>query len=152
MANGQAMQLLIQPAIQPAIRRVCSRTGIIAGLISLGSVCAGAQGGSLDNARELAARVRAQPTQSLSQSEPGWLVERADNSSMKVSVLSQTRYTMSERDSGFINPGDEVTYGFSQPRTRLSIEGALVSSQLNYRVSMDFGDAEIASPKSIETR
>ena len=61
--------------------------------------------------------------------EPGWFVERADNSSLRISVLSQTRYTYSQRDPGFIPGGTEQTTGFSLPRTRVAFDGAIVSSQ-----------------------
>tara|TARA_R110002072_G_scaffold42064_10_gene117888 strand:+ start:17857 stop:19323 length:1467 start_codon:yes stop_codon:yes gene_type:complete len=76
--------------------------------------------------------------------EPGWFVERADNSSLRISVLSQTRYTYSQRDPGFIPGGTEQTTGFSLPRTRVAFDGAIVSSQFNYRLSFDFGDAELS--------
>ncbi len=88
--------------------------------------------------RERASMLRAQPGSS---TEPAWLVERADNTSLRISILSQTRFTASTRESGFIANGDNATYGFSQPRTRVSFDGSVVSSQLSYRVSFDFGDA-----------
>jgi len=102
-----------------------------------------AHGGSLDStyARRVAARLRAQPSQT---NEPAWLVERADNTSLKISVLMQARYMVSQRNSGFIAPSSETTYGFSTPRTRIAFDGSIVSSQFNYRVSLDFGDAELS--------
>ena len=90
--------------------------------------------------RAIASSLRSEPYQG----EPGWLVERADNSTMRISVLAQARYMFSERESGFIAPSDEKTYGFSLPRTRIALDGSIVSSQFNYRISFDFGDAELS--------
>lgn len=84
-------------------------------------------------------RLRTQPDQ-----EPAWLVERADNSTMRLSVLSQTRYMYSVRQSGFTSSDDIQTNGFAMPRTRVALDGTIVSSQLSYRVSFDFGDAELS--------
>lgn len=94
-----------------------------------------------DLSHERASMLRAQPGP---MSEPGWLIERADNTTLRLSVLSQTRYTASSRESGFIANGANATFGFSQPRTRVSLDGSVVSSQLSYRVSFDFGDAELS--------
>lgn len=94
-----------------------------------------------DLSRETASMLRAQPA---SRTEPAWLVERADNTTMRLSVLSQTRYTASTRKGGFVPNGDGATYGFSQPRTRVMLDGSIVSSQLSYRLSFDFGDAELS--------
>ncbi len=100
------------------------------------------QAGSLDSAsRDLASKLRAQPYDT---EEPGWLVERADNSSMRLSAMNQTRYMVSARQAGFIAPGSEKTYGFSMPRTRIALDGTIVSSQFSYRISFDFGDAELS--------
>lgn len=105
-----------------------------------------------ENLRAQAAYLRAQPaTADDVQSKPGfgtepaWFVERADNSSMSLSILTQARYMVSERDAGFISPGgSEKTYGFSMPRTQIALDGNIVSSQFNYRISFDFGDAELS--------
>lgn len=102
-------------------------------------LCSGASADDL--ARERASMLRAQPEPI---NEPAWFVERADNSTLRLSVLSQTRYTASSRESGFIAPGNNATYGFSQPRTRVSLDGSVVSSQLSYHISFDFGDAELS--------
>jgi len=110
-----------------------------------------AQAGSLDTigSRDLASQLRSQrfnapAYQPTNPSDPAWFVERADNSSMRISVLSQARYMVSQRNAGFISPSSETTYGFSLPRTRISFDGSIVSSQFNYRVSLDFGDAELS--------
>lgn len=111
-------------------------------LLTLLAPCAAA--GSLsdtDDSRLMGSQLRAQP---YGAEEPSWLVERADNTSLRISVLSQTRYMFSERKAQFITPGDEKTYGFSQPRTRVALEGSIVSSQFNYRIAFDFGDAELS--------
>lgn len=99
--------------------------------------------GSVDTitSRNLASKLRSQPYQP---TDPAWFVERADNSSLRISVLSQTRYTISERESGFIPASSETTYGFSNPRTRIAFDGTIVSSQFSYRLSFDFGDAELS--------
>jgi hypothetical protein len=76
--------------------------------------------------------------------EPGWYVERSDNSSLRLSVLAQMRYMYGIRDAGFTAPNDIQTTGFSIPRTRIAIDGNIVSSQFNYRVSFDLGDAELS--------
>ena len=94
-----------------------------------------------DAAREYASRLRAQP---YSTEEPAWLVERADNTSLNLSVLSQTRYTYSTRESEFVNTNNTETVGFAQPRTQIRLDGTIVSSQLNYSISFDMGDAELS--------
>lgn len=76
--------------------------------------------------------------------EPAWFVERSDNSSLRLSVLAQMRYMYSAREPGFTTGGDTDTTGFSLPRTQIAIDGNIVSSQFNYRVSFDFGDAELS--------
>lgn len=103
-----------------------------------------AHAGSLDStsSRDLASRLRSQPYES--NGDPAWAVERADNTSLRISVLTQARYSISERETGFISPGSETTYGFSMPRTRIAFDGSIVSSQFNYRISLDFGDAELS--------
>ncbi|MEX0876888.1 MAG: hypothetical protein WD114_05465 [Phycisphaerales bacterium] len=89
-----------------------------------------------------AASLRAQP---LHTSDPAWFVERADNSTLSISVLAQARYTASGRASTDFVPADNrETIGFSIPRTRVSMDGTIVSSQFNYRLSFDFGDAELS--------
>ena len=50
--------------------------------------------GMLDRASEL----RAQPYRT---QEPAWLVERAENTSLRLSLLTQTRFASSSRKSGF---------------------------------------------------
>ncbi len=75
---------------------------------------------------------------------PAWYVERSDNSSLRLSVLSQMRYMYSVRESGFTATNDIQTTGFSLPRTRIALDGNIVSSQFNYRISFDFGDAELS--------
>lgn len=104
-----------------------------------------ARGGELttDRQRRLASTLRAQP-QDFDTREPAWLVERGDNSSLRISLLSQTRYNISHRVTGFVPSGDTDTYGFSQPRSRVAIDGSIVSSQFNYRLSFDLGDAELS--------
>lgn len=108
-------------------------------VIGFASAMASAGTSNADDAHAKAAFLRAQPAD-----EPAWFVTRADNSSMRISVLTQARYTISERDSGFIASGSEKTYGFSMPRTQVAFDGAIISSQFNYRVSFDFGDAELS--------
>ena len=105
------------------------------------TICAASAHAGDDTARERASRLRAQPD---SRQQPAWFVERADNSSLRLSVLSQTRYTFSNRQGGFVASGDTQTIGFSQPRTRIALDGNIVSSQFNYRFSFDFGDAELS--------
>lgn len=107
--------------------------------------------GSLDtlHSRDLASQIRSANTQPYDPITPAWAVERADNSSLRISALLQTRYEFSEREAGFIPPGSEKTYGFSTPRTRLALDGNIVSSQLNYRISFDFGDAEISRGRGL---
>ncbi|MDF1808958.1 MAG: hypothetical protein P1U42_04605 [Phycisphaerales bacterium] len=118
--------------------------------------------GSLDvnQSRELASHLRGTQGQSSLGSErvyqptsdnsrAGWFVERGDNSSLRISVLAQTRYMFSERDAGFVAPGSEKTYGFSQPRTRIAFDGTIVSSQFSYRLTMDFGDAELSRGRGL---
>jgi hypothetical protein len=103
--------------------------------------------GDLDaaRARHLASTLRAEPTDpSVDPNAPAWFVERSDNSSMRISVLSQTRYMISQRKPGFIGPSSETTFGFSNPRTRIAFDGTIVSSQFSYRFSLDFGDAELS--------
>ncbi len=100
--------------------------------------------GNLDavSSRHLASSLRSggyQPTD-----EPAWFVERAENSTLRISVLTQVRYSFSQRRSGFVPPSTEQTVGFSMPRTRIAFDGTIVSSQFNYRISMDFGDAELS--------
>ncbi|MFG0300375.1 MAG: hypothetical protein ACF8K1_12305 [Phycisphaerales bacterium JB047] len=102
--------------------------------------------GSPANADDLsslarASSLRAQPD---SRHEPAWFVDRADNSSLRLSVLTQTRYTLSNRESGFTPTDNTATIGFSMPRTQVAMEGNIVSSQFNYKVSFDFGDAELS--------
>lgn len=137
MAGEKSMQLYIR-------RLTGSRLTLAAGLIVMGGVLPNAHAGSLDesslSSRELASRLRAQPAPN----EPGWLVERADNSSLSISVMTQARYMFTERNAGFILPGEEKTRGFSMPRTQIAFDGTIVSSQFNYRVSFDFGDAELS--------
>ncbi len=94
-----------------------------------------------ETSRERAARLRAQP---VSADEPAWLVERAENTTLRLSVLSQTRYTASSRKSGFVSTDQTQTYGFSQPRTQIAMDGSIVSSQFSYRISFDLGDAELS--------
>jgi hypothetical protein len=48
------------------------------------------------------------------------------------------------RKTGFTPTNDIQTTGFSMPRTRIALDGTIVSSQLSYRVSFDFGDAELS--------
>ena len=78
------------------------------------------------------------------ENEPGWYVERSDNTSLRLSVLSQSRFMYSVRESGFVSTNDIQTTGFSMPRTQIALDGNIVSSQFNYRVSFDFGDAELS--------
>jgi hypothetical protein len=110
------------------------------GLMVIGS--SNALAGSLESnaSRSLGSQLRSQP----GEQEPAWYVERADNSTLGISVLTQTRFSFSDRETGFIAPNDDVTLGFSMPRTRVALEGTIVSSQFNYRISMDFGDAELS--------
>ena len=127
MADRHQMKLFIQ-----RLKIACVLSA------SVGSM---AQAGDLNahQSRDFASRLRSQP-----ETEPAWLVERADNSSLRLSVLTQARYMFSERESGFIFPGNEKTYGFSMPRTRVALDGSIVSSLFNYRISFDFGDAELS--------
>ena len=145
MGNGYAMKRLIKQLIPEMTQNthalvaagcfipLCSSMALAGSLDSLDSSTLGS--------RDLAARVRAHQPEG---AETGWFVDRADNSSMRISVLSQTRYTFSERKAQFIPPGNEKTYGFAQPRTQIAFDGSIVSSQFNFRVSMDFGDAEVS--------
>lgn len=111
----------------------------IAGLIG-GMATQGAMGSGLDFARDEASRLRySQPEQ-----DPAWYVERSDNSSLRLSVLTQARYMYSVRKSGFTATNDIQTHGFSMPRTRIALDGNIVSSQFNYRISFDAGDAELS--------
>lgn len=120
------------------------RVTTLAALIALLAQPAAARDG-VESARERASRLRAQPAQASQQGQqPAWFVERADNSSLRLSVLSQTRYVYNTRESNFVPGSNRQTYGFSQPRTRLALEGNIVSSQFNYRISFDFGDAELS--------
>ena len=89
-----------------------------------------------------ASRLRA--AQPESQDSTGWYVERSDNSSLRLSALTQMRYMYGIRKSGFTATNDIQTTGFSLPRTRIAIDGNIVSSQFNYRISFDFGDAELS--------
>lgn len=109
----------------------------VASVFTMQGVPALAGDGMLDRASEL----RAQPYRT---QEPAWLVERAENTSLRLSVLTQTRFTSSTRKSGFVQSGNTQTYGFSLPRTRLALEGTIVSSQFSYGLSFDFGDAELS--------
>ena len=68
-------------------------------MLALSSSLAAANAGSADDIHAKASYLRAQPAD-----EPAWLVTRADNSNMRLSVLTQARYMFSERDSGFIAP------------------------------------------------
>ena len=108
------------------------------------STCASAGDLDSNHARDLASKIRSTHTQPSDPATPAWAVERADNSSLRISALFQTRYQYSEREAGFISPGSEKTNGFSTPRTRLALDGNIVSSQFNYRISFDFGDAELS--------
>lgn len=123
---GDSMQIKLFKAA--AIISVCS--------------CSFASAGDIDTnySRDFASRLRAQPTES----DPAWFVERGDNTSMNISALVQSRYTVSNRKTGFIAPGDANTYGFSNPRIQIALDGAIVSSQFNYRISFDLGDAELS--------
>lgn len=114
----------------------CAAAAVALAPLLIGS---GAFAGDLTHQR--ASMLRAQQE---SQPEPAWLVERGDNSSLRLGLLMQNRYTASSRESGRIGSRQSDTYGFSQPRTQLSLDGSIVSSQLNYRVSFDFGDAELS--------
>lgn len=119
-----------------SIRRTiasCSFAMLIASVAQAGSL-------DLDYSQALAARLQAEPTDS----DPAWFVERGDNTSMKLSAFVQSRYMFSNREGGFIAPNDVNTYGFSMPRAEIALEGSIVSSQLNYRISFDFGDAELS--------
>lgn len=127
MGNGHKMQLSI-----PRLLSACVLSAAIGPIAHAGDL-------SAHQSRNLASRLRAQP-----ETDPAWFVERADNSSLRISVLSQTRYMFSERNAGFIVPGSEKTYGFSLPRARVALEGSIVSSQLHYRISFDAGDAELS--------
>jgi hypothetical protein len=135
MANRDVLKMTRQPLMQLA--RVCCALPLFVGSMT--------QAGSLDalSSRDLASRLRSQPTAADS-TDPAWAVERADNSSLRISVLSQVRYSISERKSGFVPPSNETTFGFSMPRTRIAFDGTIVSSQFSYRLSMDFGDAELS--------
>lgn len=119
-----------------------SKCGVyIAGLI-VGALAPGALASGIDEARAEASRLRAaQPAQ---ETEPAWYVERSDNSSMRLGVLMQTRYMVSVRETGFVTSNNIQTTGFSIPRMRLSLEGNIVSSQFNYKISFDAGDAELS--------
>jgi hypothetical protein len=100
-----------------------------------------ALGNGIHNARTEASFLRAQVAP---ETEPAWYVERSDNSSMRLSVLMQTRYMYNVREEGFITSNNIQTTGFSLPRTRIALDGTIVSSQFSYRVSLDLGDAELS--------
>jgi len=126
--------------------RCATLTTALALTIAVAAPIADAGDLASERAHRDAARLRAQPQgdQRFNTDQPGWLVERAENTSIRLSVLSQFRYTYSERNSMFVMEDNESTIGFSQPRIRLAMDGTIVSSQLNYRVSFDFGDAALS--------
>lgn len=124
------------------INRFVLWTGLTSGLIASGALGAGLGAGlGLEEASRLRA---AQPEMHDGGQTPPWYVERSDNSSLSLSVLSQMRYTYNHRERGFVTGDDNNTVGFSLPRTRIALDGNIVSSQFNYRVSFDFGDAELS--------
>ncbi len=115
-------------------------------LIVSGALGGGFEGlGSADSQRVYAAELR---SEAYAEGElGGWSPDqvRRDNSSMRMSVLMQARYMVSNRrNTTGATSFDSNTIGFDLPRTQLTLEGSIVSSQLTYRLTMDFGDAELA--------
>ena len=98
-------------------------------------------GGVSHSARSEASYLRAQLDPN---DDPAWYVERSDNTSLRLSVLMQARYMYSIRERGFISADDIQTTGFSMPRTQVALDGTIISSQFNYRISFDAGDAELS--------
>jgi|GEM_PF-387150 len=160
-------------SVSHAVTRVLEMVDRISKLISTSKCCSlalipmiacsfsQAGGIDVDHRRAIASHLRSQQAESSlgsdrayqpasqPRAQSGWFVERGDNSSLRISVLAQTRYMFSERDAGFIAPGSEKTYGFSQPRTRIAFDGTIVSSQFSYRLTMDFGDAELSRGRGL---
>jgi hypothetical protein len=97
---------------------------------------------SVDSDRAYAAELR-----SLAYAEESWSPDqvRRDNSSMQISVLMQSRYMASSTEQiGGSSPSFEGnTTGFLLPRTQITFDGSIVSSQLTYKMTFDFGDAEL---------
>ncbi|MBL4590487.1 MAG: hypothetical protein JKY96_00865, partial [Phycisphaerales bacterium] len=96
--------------------------------------------GSTESERAYAAQLRNQTLE-----EGGWAPDelRRDNSSMRISVLMQTRYVASIQEKTASSAQSQTTIGFLIPRAQVSIEGNIVSSRLSYKLTMDFGDAEL---------
>ncbi len=123
------------------VSRISARSGVAA--MVLGSLvttqAVGNETRSIDSQRAFAAELRNQAHE-----EGGWTpdIVRRDNSSLRMTVLMQARYMVSNRQDG-VPPGiSKTAVGFVLPRTQLSLEGNIVSSRLSYKLTIDFGDAE----------
>ena len=126
-------------AIMPDSSRSPARLLPIAGAL----LCAAAPalGSSIHDERAYAAELRNESFR-----DSMWSPDqvRQDNSSLRMSALIQTRYMASLRKNEFGSPAfDATTVGFDLPRIQLTLEGTIVNSQLTYKMTMDFGDAEL---------
>lgn len=105
-------------------------------LVALCGLAAPALG---DDAREMAARLRA---------ETGMHTDLASMHgrapmSMTPSLLLQTRYNINFRNNpAFFDDSRIETVGFSIPRAQLRLDANIANEQLLARVAFDFGDAE----------
>lgn len=127
-------------ATMPASSRSPARLSLIAGVL----LCTAAPvwGSSIDDDRAYAAELRNE-----AYSDSMWSPDqvRKDNSSMRLSALVQSRYMVSLRKNETGSPSFEATtLGFDLPRTQLTLDGTIVNSRLTYKLTMDFGDAELA--------
>lgn len=127
-------------ALLPAPIRSSARSLLLAGAL-LSSLSSAALGGSIDEDRSYAAELRNE-----AYNDADWSPHqvRRDNSSLRMTALVQSRFMYSDRRSIIGTPSQNLqTIGFSLPRVQLTLDGTIVNSQLTYKLTMDFGDAEL---------